>query len=105
MANRVRRQRGDRLLVGVLASVGAAAGLFLFLVNCDGPEAAVMTVISQSSRPGTGSRLMVVFFGRVGYTRSAPDAAAFAAEVAFWQWLPPVVAVLVAAGRLPFGMG
>ncbi len=98
MAERQQRRGGDRLLAGVLGIVGAVVGLMCYLPYSDGSEAAVMTVVViPSQRVKTDASLSVVFFGRVGYSRTAPVASGFAAELIFWRWVPPAFAILAGA--------
>ncbi|WP_232055876.1 hypothetical protein [Tuwongella immobilis] len=78
----------------MFALIGLSVGLFWFLISSGGPNAFTVTSIMQPATPVIDSTLTVTFFGYDGYTRSAPDASAFAAEVEFWKWAPFVVIVL-----------
>lgn len=103
MEGRSEKMRSDRWVIGIFALVGAAVIGFLWLVNSDGPEAVVTTAVTPPvPRAGMDARLSATFFGRAGYTRSAPDTAAFDTELAFWHRGFP--ALMVLAGGLIGGL-
>src|SRR5262249_24768023 len=87
-----RRRCSALLLASTL--VGAVAGFVGFLAANEPPNPAVLTVVSGNSRSGMNATLDVVFFGWVGYIRTSPNPGSFDAEVAFWFWAPPILAVL-----------
>jgi hypothetical protein len=96
-ASPAKRWRGDRVLAFVLSLVGATFAFFVFLGTVNGPNEPIQIGVSSSSRPGVRATLVVVFFDRIGYTRSASDPRAFDLEVAFWTAMPPIVCVLSGA--------
>ena len=92
------RRRGDPLIIAVFASIGLASAAFLLLANCEGPDAIVMTYISEPlPHSQQEASLTVTFLGRAVYTRTAADAHEFDAEVAAWQLGFPIL-VLVLGG-------
>jgi hypothetical protein len=96
MAEVVSSRRSDRLVISMFALIGAVAGFFWLFAYSDPLHEPVSTVVASytQSGPHPEATLSVMFFGRFGYTRSAPDPAAFNAEVMFWQLAPLIVAIL-----------
>ncbi|MGL6075519.1 MAG: hypothetical protein ACRC8S_15300 [Fimbriiglobus sp.] len=85
-------RRGDLLVIGLFALIGAAIGAFCFMVTSDGPNAVVNTsVMSWSPEMKRDASLTVWFFGWEAYTRTAADASAFQAELMVWKWGIPLL--------------
>lgn len=94
MAEVASPRRSDRLVISMFALIGAVAGFFWLFAYSDPVNPVSTVVLHTQSGPHPEATLSVTLFGRFGYTRSAPDPAAFNAEVMFWQLAPLIVAIL-----------
>jgi uncharacterized membrane protein YfcA len=93
-------KRGDVLVIGVFALIGAALGAFCFMVYSDGPNAAVdVAVFRGSTQYKLDASLTVRFFGWEAYSRTAEDPSAFDVEVKLWTWGTPL-ALFVGGGAV-----
>jgi len=92
-------RRGDRVVAGVCAVIGAVAGLAAFLCAAgSSPEPLVVqAAIIRSDRPAAGAELSVRFFGRPGFTKTSPDPQAFDLEALLWVAVPELTLVVVLA--------
>src|SRR5437773_475809 len=95
-------RRRDWPLIIALAAVGVIAGPLVVALVLEVTGAIIgdpplrpevlCSVSVQKAKPG--ATLDVVFFNRASYSRSAPDADSFAAEIALWEWTPLVLKVV-----------
>ena len=84
----------DRALIALVTLLGAGGGWLGFMVTQLHPNLAISTTFELSRSSEKDATLIVVFFGRYGYTRTglAPDVSQ---EHMLWVHVPPSAAGII----------